>query len=221
MKRLYFYLTAVISISMLTGCKEPAESKTQVGKETTEVLETTEKNVLDVKDQNTASATKELIETTGPVESAKVDVLLTSAPEISLTDSLSSTLNQFQVQPGSYSWNYKEGKEVTGVVACGLHPLDANMEKSHKLSMPEYKGIDYVSYSVSCVIAPDRLIVREWDVSCLGETETVENSQTVYEDEFFIKLKPNMVYEITAQWDKEKLEDNGFYGEGSYAFITE
>lgn len=221
MKKLYFYLAAAVSIAILSGCKEPALNGRESGNETAEVLKTAEEAVSEGKVQNTVLEKEKFEETISPVETAKEDILLTSAPEISLTDSLSSTINQFKLQSGSYSWNYKEGKEVTGIVACGLHPLDTNIQKEDKLSVPKYNGMDYVSYTVSFVIPSDRLIVREWAVSRLGDTEAAPNAEIIYEDEFFIKLKPNMIYEITAQWDKEKLEANGFYGEASYGFITE
>ena len=58
------------------------------------------------------------------------------APVIRLTDSLSSTANQFEVQSGNYNLSYPDGKEMQGVVACGSHPLDQSQEKYEKLKLP-------------------------------------------------------------------------------------
>ena len=35
------------------------------------------------------------------------------------------------------------------------------------------------------------------------------------------ELKPGKVYELTAVWDEEKLDQNQFYGEASYTLLTE
>lgn len=158
---------------------------------------------------------------TSAKETAKVDILLTAAPKIELTDSLSSTINHFEVQSRSYSWSYLDGRETVSIAACGSHPLDINGEKAEKLTVPRYNQMDAAPYSVSAVVAPDHITVREWDISQLGKTEAAADSSTDYEGTSFISLKPDRVYEIVAVWDQEQLEDNGFCGEASYAVITE
>lgn len=143
------------------------------------------------------------------------------APVIQLSDTLSSTVNKFEVQSGNYNLNYLDGKEMQGVVACGSHPLDKSQEKYEKLKLPSYNGIDYVPYLFSCRIEPDRLTVKEWDASQSGDTEAAEISDIVYEDAFLLELKPGKIYEITADWKEENLDKNGFYGKASYAVRTE
>lgn len=143
------------------------------------------------------------------------------APVIRLTDSLSSTANQFEVQSGNYNLSYPDGKEMQGVVACGSHPLDQSQEKYEKLKLPSYNGIDYVPCLLSCDIEPDRLTVKEWEASQSGDTEAAESADKVYEDSFLLELKPGKIYEITADWKEENLDKNGFYGKASYAVRTE
>lgn len=152
---------------------------------------------------------------------AKPDILLSSAPTISLNDSLSSTLAQFEVSSGNYSWSYLEKGETVSLVACGMHPLDTDPEKVEKLKVPKYNGMDSVFYSLSCVVAPDSVTVREWDISQLGDVEAEESSPVNYGDSALIELKPGKVYEITVNWDESKFEFNGFFGEASYVVLTE
>lgn len=146
---------------------------------------------------------------------------ITSPPELSLADALSSTVNQFPVHSGNYSWTYMEHQKPISLVACGLHPLQTDVETIEKLHLPSYNGTDYVPYSVSCKVPPNRLTVQEWPVSELGREESAKASLTTYEEALIINLKPNMVYEIIAEWDEKNLVANGFWGEASYVVITE
>lgn len=149
------------------------------------------------------------------------DLLLTGAPELWLSDGLSSTMNSFPVQPGSYSWNWKEGEQMMAVVACGSHPLEIDLEKAEVLKIPNYNGQKEVAYNVQAPVRPRILIVREWDISQAGKAQTAEPEETVYKDEILIFLKHNKIYEIEAEWPEEDLEKNGFFGEGSYVVVTE
>lgn len=162
-----------------------------------------------------------LKEETAAGSKAKSDILLTSAPTLSLNDSLSSTLARFEVSSGNYSWSYLEKGETVSLVACGMHPLDTDPETVEKLKVPKYNGMDSAFYSLSCVVAPDSVTVREWDISQLGDAEAEESSSVNYGDSALIELKPGKVYEITANWDESKLEFNGFFGEAGYVVITE
>lgn len=147
---------------------------------------------------------------------------LTTAPEIALTDVLSSKQNEFIVQSGNFSWSYQKNGKLESVIACGAHPLDQNQQKGNKLKIPEYQGTDAVSYSVSWVVEPDKLTVREWDISKLGDTEAEPDSVSDLEDIVtLVDLKPGRVYELTAVWDEGKLGQNQFYGEASYTLLTE
>lgn len=154
-------------------------------------------------------------------DTSETAAILTSAPKLTLQDSLSSTLNEFELQSGSYSWNYMEGDTIQSLVACGMHPLDTNLEKAEKLAIPNYNKIDSVPYLVTCTVLPDRLTVKSWDAVQLGNTEAEAASSVTYENSQIIELKPDTVYEITAVWDEDGVDANGFYGDASYAFITE
>lgn len=154
-------------------------------------------------------------------ETAAADILLTSAPELSLTDPLSSTLNQFVVQSGNYEWTVMEHGEAQSVAACGMHPLDSLAEQSDKLKVPHYNKMDAVLFTVSAVIQPDHLSVSQWDDSALGVTEAEAEESLEYDDAGMIELRPGKVYEITATWSEERLKERGFWGTASYSFITE
>lgn len=146
---------------------------------------------------------------------------LTTAPEIALTDALSSKQSEFIVQSGNFSWSYQKNDKLESIIACGTHPLDQNQQKGNKLKIPEYQGTDAVFYVISWIVTPDKLIVREWDISKLGDTEAAPDAENTYEDATMAELKPGKVYELTAVWDEEKLDQNQFYGEASYTLLTE
>lgn len=206
--------------------KETASSGASLQEETTSSQASTEPTTDKEPEQQTKqqTETESKTEPESPAETiatAKVDILLTGAPEISLNDALSSTLNGFIVQSGNYKWSYLDGKKTESVVACGSHPLDIAPDKAQKLSVPIYNRMDSAPYTVSCVVPPDRITVRQWDSSQLGSMEAKEESSTVYEDAFIIDLQPDKVYEIVAEWEEAKLQTNGFYGEASYALITD
>lgn len=149
------------------------------------------------------------------------DLLLTSPPVIGLSDMLSGTLNEFSLQSGNYEWSVMDKGQVQEVAACGSYPLDMTMENYDRLKVPKYNQLDAVLYRLSCVIPPDTVTVTVWDGESLGETETKAESVTVYGDQTMIELKPGKVYELSAEWSRDKLEDRGFSGTASYAFLTE
>lgn len=153
-------------------------------------------------------------------ESAEEGLILTGAPSIYLSDVLSSTLNRTELHSGNYSWSYVEEGETVSMVACGTHPLDDNSSGADKLKLPEYNGIDFVSYLVSCEASPDSILVREWDVSEEGNTQADPESETAYEEALIIDLKPDKIYEIVAVWKEEMLAERGFCGEASYEVRT-
>lgn len=152
---------------------------------------------------------------------AQPDVLLTEAPPLKLQDSLSSRYEQFEVKSGNYSWNYSaDNGEMTGVIACGSGPLDAAAD-AEKLVVPEYNGLDSVPYSVFLMRTPDQIRVMEYAAADAGNEDAKPLSETVCESPYYIELKKNRIYDITASWAEEKLEENGFYGEAEYFIVTE
>lgn len=155
------------------------------------------------------------------VQTAAVDPILTSPPEFRLTDPLSSTFRPFALQSGNYEWTVMEQGEARSMIACGMHPLDTVAEQNEKLKVPHYNKIDAVSYSISAVVPPDRLLVAQWDDSALGDCESEAEESRTYEDAGMIGLYPGKVYEVTATWSQECLEERGFWGIASYSFITE
>lgn len=143
-----------------------------------------------------------------------------SAPSITLRDVLSSTMNEFIVTSGNYTWNFKKGDEMTGVIACGAHPLYEAKDKE-PLKLPRYSGSDHVTYSISCTPMPSRVTVYEYSIEDLEGSDVQPISSRAYEEALLPELKAGRVYELFAQWDEEKLEKNGGYGTASYVVVTE
>lgn len=149
------------------------------------------------------------------------DVLLTAPPEIGLTDSLSGTYAVFTLRSGTAEWSWADGDGITSSISCGSAPLDMDPEQAEKLEVPDYNRLDSVPYLLSCVILPDRVLLREWDIQDLGSTDAAPLSETEYSEPLPIELKKDRVYELVATWAEEKLEERSFYGEASYLFLTE
>lgn len=141
-------------------------------------------------------------------------------PALKLSDTLSSTLNEFEVTSGNYTWNYLEGGAMTGVNACGAHPLYEAKDKE-RLTIPRYNKLDSVSYSVSVSIKPDRITINEYSIEDLGNTDASPLSSKTYEDVIMPELKKGRVYELTAEWDEENLEKNRCYGTAGYVVVTD
>lgn len=157
---------------------------------------------------------------------SKPEDMLTEPPEIGLTDALSSTLSSFTITSGNYTWNCKSDREsaeeeMENVVACGSHPLEVNEEKAEKLYVPDYNQMEGAAYAISCPVMPDQILLTGWNRMALGNMESPAQETVTYEDTYLIELEPGMVYELTAVWEEDKLEDRGFFGEASYVFLTD
>lgn len=157
----------------------------------------------------------------GTSEKAHVDVLLTAPPEITLSDSLSSAYASFTLHSGTGEWSWADKDEITTSVACGSAPLDMDPEQAATLDVPDYNKLDSVPYLLSCVVLPDRILLREWDIQDLGAAEAEPLSETEYSEVLPIELKKDRVYELVATWEEEKLDERFFFGEASYLFLTE
>lgn len=157
----------------------------------------------------------------GTSEKAHADVLLTAPPEITLSDSLSSANTSFTLHSGTGEWSWADKDEITTSVACGSAPLDMDPEQAATLDVPDYNRLDSVPYLLSCVVLPDRILLREWDIQDLGAAEAEPLSETEYSEVLPIELKKDRVYELVATWEEEKLDERFFFGEASYLFLTE
>jgi len=155
--------------------------------------------------------------------SAQEDILLTAAPSVKFSDLLSSTMNSFELLPGSYEWNYREQEEIRSIVACGTHPLDIEPGMANeKLDVPDYNQMGAVVYSLGCPILPDIITIKQWNQEDIGNIEAQPVSTVIsYDYCRFVELQENMVYELTAEWNQNLSEDRGFYGTASYSFVTE
>lgn len=151
------------------------------------------------------------------------EVLLTGAPVISLTDALSSTMNQLELQSGGYEWSYKDDGQIVSLAACGAGPLNQEETDSIQvLTIPDYNETEKVIYSMNAVIPPDEAVLKEWDINDMGNNEA-EPKRTVnyFCRPFFLELKKNAVYEVTALWKESNIDINGFHGNASYVVKTQ
>jgi len=147
--------------------------------------------------------------------------LLTEPPQLKLVDMLSSSLNYFTVTAGTYSWNYPVEEGMNAVEASGAVPTVA-VQNQQNLEMPDYNGVDFVPYRAEWEVWPDKLVLKEYDISDLGKT----NAKCIYEstlpDDSMLELKPGKIYELCVEWSEEsyRQEINRFYGNAYYAFAT-
>ncbi|HJC58623.1 MAG TPA: hypothetical protein H9700_14900 [Candidatus Eisenbergiella intestinipullorum] len=193
-----------------TGSTTEAEASSETGSET----ETEAPSEFESEPAPAASAA-------AATEAPHVDVLLTGPPEITLSDSLSSAYAPFTLRSGTGEWSWMDGDEVTSSIACGSAPPDMDPEQAATLDVPDYNRLDSVPYLLSCVIPPDRVLLREWDIQDLGSPDAEPLSETEYSETLFMELKKDRIYELVATWEEEKLEERSFCGEASYPFLTE
>ncbi len=145
---------------------------------------------------------------------------LKAPPAFVFVDPLSSLAASFEVYPGNYNWNFKDGDEMAGVIACGAHPLD-DIERE-TLKLPGDNGMETGPYMLSAKVMPDTLIINIWDAEDIGNTQAETCAElTFYYPVTILELEKGKVYEITAVWEQDKLEQRGFYGDAGYTLITE
>ena len=164
---------------------------------------------------------KQLVALSQEADRPQEDILLTSAPLMTLTDVLSSRYDPIEVLPENYTWGIDEGGEVREVVACGSAPLDNGFLGDKALKLPNYNNMDKVFYSFSTVFTPDQMVVRQWNLSDTGSQEAKEERvMTLYYVIPAVGLEKDKVYEFEAEWEKENLEKRGFCGRASYVLAT-
>lgn len=156
-------------------------------------------------------------------EEAHADILLTDVPTLTLQDALSSTMNVTEVRPGNYNWNVVDGEEGTSGIACGPPPLEeAAMDFTVRLKVPEYNGTGGVPYVFSTTIAPDSLLICQWNAEDIGNTEAKAEKVTKYYYKTpILELEAGKVYDFAMEWKKENAGKNKFYGNAGYVLVTE
>ncbi len=159
-------------------------------------------------------------------EPVQAEISIESPPEIVLTDPLSGKMNAFSIVSGNYSWSYQSDKgifegEMVSLEACGIHPLQIDAETAKPLYVSAYNQMERPSFTVSCPVMPDQILLTGWNRMALGNTEASAESVDTYESPYLIELEPGMVYDLTAVWEESKLEERGFYGEAEYIFLTD
>lgn len=155
-----------------------------------------------------------------PEEVISEHIILTKPPQMLLQDALSSKLDFFPVVAGTYSWNYTENRnEMTSVEASGAFPTVA-VKGQEWIRLTDYNGIDYTPYAMRFEITPDQVTVREYDSLELGDENATCLSEKVLDNVYLLELQPRRIYEVIVEWDKAKMETNGFFGTAYYAFAT-
>ena len=232
MKKRCAVFLAILLLSLTAACSgrtaaRPAEpTETESGSIPGSAAGTETEAETDTGSTTEAEAPSEAGSASSPAPSAAAatahaDVLLTAPPEISLTDPLSSTYAAFTLRSGTSEWSWADKDGITSSIACGSTPLDLDPEQAATLDVPDYNRMDSVPYLLSCVILPDRVLLREWDIQDLGSTDAEPLSETQYSEALPIELKKSRVYELVAAWEEEKQEERSFWGEASYLFLTE
>ena len=234
MKKRYAVFTALLLLSLTAACSgrtaaqppESSEAESEIIPGSTDEAGTeTSSDTSDESEMETSSEAGSEPAPASPAvgtsEKAHADVLLTAPPEITLSDSLSSANTSFTLHSGTGEWSWADKDEITTSVACGSAPLDMDPEQAATLDVPDYNRLDSVPYLLSCVVLPDRILLREWDIQDLGAAEAEPLSETEYSEVLPIELKKDRVYELVATWEEEKLDERFFFGEASYLFLTE
>lgn len=153
---------------------------------------------------------------------ARGDILLTAAPQLKLSNPLSSTYNSFAISSGNYSWTAEENGLEKQTSAFETNPLqESNYQK--KLKLPNYPADDIlISSSYSMNVQPDIFTVRQWDIADMNHSEAKEEKITVYYGRVnYIDLQKDKIYEFTAEWTKDNFPENKYYGTASYVAATE
>ena len=231
MKKRYAVFTALLLLSLTAACSgraaaQPtesyeAESETISGSAGESETETSSDSGSESEMETSSDSGSESSFAAAASEAPHADVLLTAPPEITLSDSLSSAYASFTLRSGTGEWSWVDKDEITTSVACGSAPLDMDPEQAATLDVPDYNRLDSVPYLLYCIVLPDRILLREWDIQDLGSTEAEPLSETEYSEVSPIELKGDRVYELVATWEEEKLEERSFSGEASYLFLTE
>lgn len=148
------------------------------------------------------------------------DVLLTDAPMFELRDVLSSQLSSFKIKSENYSWNFKENGEIKSAEAKeDVYPEKMKMDSMTKLELPKYDKMESVIYSFSTVIPPDMLTVYQWDADDIDIKE--QKVIKYYYQNPMLYLEPEKIYKFKAEWKKDNIGRNGFYGTANYVLMTE
>ncbi|MDO5406022.1 MAG: WG repeat-containing protein [Eubacteriales bacterium] len=205
------------------GTESVGEQKPESGTETAEA-------------SNPAAGIK-AVETSDTTEAELIEenpVSFVNPPSLSLAELYLSSFNEFSVTSGSYQWSYREDGETVSVVACGSHPLDApNGCEIEIFEVPYFERMDAVPYamiwrispSATLGTAPEQLVVREWDISQMGNTEAEPETKSNIRRSTggktdTVELKRDKVYEITAVWEDSQLETRGYAGKVSFVLVT-
>lgn len=117
-----------------------------------------------------------------------------------------------EISPESYNWNYYDEKGKMGLALRG----------TDLLSRAEWaKRIPAAEISLSWPVMPDGITVSQYPLEAAQNAEKEPEKEMTYEDKFLAEPEPEKIYVITAEWKRERLEENGFYGDASYVIVTE
>lgn len=205
------FMTNPVNDGYGTGTTKTEYSGEQNGVETSDISEI-ENDIPDVTN-DMGSLTEQQIEALPEPKN------LTEPPTLYLTDPLSSLYSEFAVQPGTYEWSYQTEDGVTGISACGLHPVEV-AELANRLNIPDYNGMEDVIYTFGYSVMPDRIEIEEYGIWAMGNAEAEVLEEKVLGGDMYVPLKQNRIYAICAMWDDSKMEERGFYGNAYYTVVT-
>lgn len=151
-------------------------------------------------------------------KSAKV---LTTPPTMYLQDALSSYWNEFSVESSTYGWSsLTEDGKVLCIDAAAKHGISGEVKGKEWLQVYEYGNHD-AWYMARFEMSPDSMSIREYDLLDLGDMNPELLAETDANMVGLLELKPRRMYEVTAVWGEEGLEERGFSGTAVYVFATD
>lgn len=216
-------ILTVCAVLELGGCQSEnpkISEKTETGAEETGGIESSKIETVETENGGTGASLEPSSEAEEKPAGVGAEEVLKAPPEIQLSDSLSSSYQQFSISSGSYTWNMEGNEDFEGVVACGTHPLEMNGD-APRLYVTDYHQMTKTPYLVSCPVMPDQIRLTSWDRYALGNVESSAEEMVVYEEQSLIELEAGKVYALTAVWEKEEEERRGFSGEAQYVFLTD
>ncbi len=205
------FMTNPVNDGYGTGTTKTEYSGEQNGVETSDISEI-ENDIPDVTN-DMGSLTEQQIEALSEPKN------LMEPPALYLTNPLSSLLSEFSVQAGTYEWFYQTEDGVTGISACGLHPVEA-AEKADYLRIPDYNGMEDVIYTFGYSVMPDHVELEEYGIWAMGNAEAEALEEKVLGGDMYVPLKQNRIYAIRAVWEEDKMGERGFSGNAYYTVVT-
>lgn len=207
----------VVGVCFLTEPKEAAENTQVDSGSQSEKL-----NALEESKRKEASEDTKGKENVSAEEGVEKPVkVLTEPPTMYLQNVFSSYWNEFPVNSNTYGWSHltDEG-QILCVDAAAKHGISGEVKGKEWLQVYEYSRHGAL-YGARFEVYPDSMQIREYDLLDMGDMNQELLAEKTNERVDLLELEPRRIYEITATWSEEELEERGFSGTAVYIFATD